>query len=114
MSLRNCLPSNSTRRAASRLRRCAVSNDSPIPVTLTTRPPAVTSLPAAERDVIDYVRQLARTNQVAQPVFDRMRTQHGVTGLVELTCLTGHYGIVSAILNAFEVAPAPDAERLDP
>ena len=74
----------------------------------------LTSLPAAERDVIDYVRQLARTNQVAQPVFDRMRTQHGVTGLVELTCLTGHYGIVSAILNAFEVAPAPDAERLDP
>ena len=74
----------------------------------------LTSLPAAERDVIDYVRQLARTNQVAQPVFDRMRAQHGVTGLVELTCLTGHYGIVSAILNAFEVAPAPDAERLDP
>jgi len=31
---------------------------------------------------------------------------------VELTCLLGHYGIVAAILNAFEVAPAPDAEPL--
>src|SRR2546427_6817779 len=41
----------------------------------------LTSRPAAERDVIDYVRQLARTNQVAQPVFDRMRDQHGITGL---------------------------------
>ena len=70
-------------------------------------------LPPGERDVVDYVRQLARINQVAQPVFDRMRDQHGVTGLVELTCLTGHYGIVSAILNAFEVAPPSDAERLD-
>jgi len=71
-------------------------------------------LPPSERDVVDYVRQLARTNQVAQPVFDRMRDQHGVPGLVELTCLSGHYGIVSAILNAFEVAPPSDAERLDP
>jgi len=35
-----------------------------------------------------------------------------VRWLVELTALLGHYGIVSGILNAFEVAPAPDAEPL--
>jgi hypothetical protein len=30
----------------------------------------------------------------------------------ELAVLVGHYGIVTGILNAFEVAPAPDAEPL--
>jgi len=72
----------------------------------------LTRLPAAERDVVDYVRQLLRTNRVTQSLFDRLRDQHGVRGLVELTALIGHYGIVTGILNAFEVAPAPDAEPL--
>ncbi len=72
----------------------------------------LTSLPAAERDLVDYVRQLLRTNRVTQSLFDRLRDQHGVRGLVELTALVGHYGIVTGILNAFEVAPAPDAEPL--
>jgi 4-carboxymuconolactone decarboxylase len=72
----------------------------------------LTSLPAAERDIVDYVRQLLRANRVAPSLFDRLRGQHGVRGLVELTALIGHYGIVAGILNAFEVAPAPDAEPL--
>ena len=70
------------------------------------------ALPESERDVVAYVRQLSRTNAVAQDVFDRLQTRHGVPWLVELTCLVGHYGITAAILNAFEVAPAPDAEPL--
>lgn len=69
-------------------------------------------LPPAERDIADYVRQLSRNNAVAQDVFDRLLSRHDVPWLVELTCLVGHYGIVTAILNAFEVAPAPDAEPL--
>jgi 4-carboxymuconolactone decarboxylase len=69
-------------------------------------------VPPAERDVIDYVRQLLQTNHVAQPLFDRLRDRHGVTWLVELTCLIGHYGIVAGTLNAFEMAPAPGAEQL--
>jgi 4-carboxymuconolactone decarboxylase len=70
------------------------------------------TLGAADRDLVDYVRQLLRTNRIAQALFDRMQTQYGVTGLVDLTCLIGHYGIVAGILNAFEVAPASDAEAL--
>jgi 4-carboxymuconolactone decarboxylase len=69
-------------------------------------------LASAERDVVDYVRQLLRNSRVAQPVFDRLSAEHGVTWLVELTCLIGHYGIVSGVLNAFEVAPAAGAEQL--
>jgi 4-carboxymuconolactone decarboxylase len=72
----------------------------------------VTGLPPAARDVVDYVRQLLNRNGVTQPLFDRLRAQHGVTWLVELTCLIGHYGIVTAILNAFEVAPEAGAESL--
>jgi 4-carboxymuconolactone decarboxylase len=70
------------------------------------------ALPESERDVVAYVRQLSRTNAVAQDVFDRLQARHGVPWLVELTCLVGHYGITAVILNAFEVAPAPDAEPL--
>lgn len=70
------------------------------------------SLPPAEADVIDYVRQLSRSHAVAQPLFDRLRDHHGDTWLVEMTCLNGHYGITAAILNAFEVAPAASAESL--
>jgi len=70
------------------------------------------ALPDSERDVVAYVRQLSRINAVAQDVFDRLQARHGVPWLVELTCLVGHYGITAAILNAFEVAPAPDAEPL--
>jgi 4-carboxymuconolactone decarboxylase len=69
-------------------------------------------VPAAERDIVDYTRQLIRTNAVAPVLFDRLQGRNGVPWLVELTCLIGHYGIVAAILNAFEVAPAPDAEPL--
>ena len=72
----------------------------------------LTSLPASDRDIVDYVRQLSRDNAVSQALFDRLRGSHGVPWLVELTGLVGHYGIVSGILNAFEVAPAPDAEPL--
>ena len=72
----------------------------------------LTGLPAAERDVIDYVRQLSKNNAVTQVLFDRLRGLHGVPWLVELTGLIGHYGIVTGILNAFEVAPALDAEPL--
>jgi 4-carboxymuconolactone decarboxylase len=70
------------------------------------------SLPAIERDIVDYVRQLAQKHAVGAALFDRLQGRHGVPWLVELTCLIGHYGIVASILNAFEVAPAPDAEPL--
>lgn len=72
----------------------------------------LTGLTPAERDTVDYVRQLLRANAVAEPLFGRLRDRYGVPCLVELTGLVGHYGIVSGILNAFEIAPAPDAEPL--
>lgn len=70
------------------------------------------AVPPGERDVVDYVRQVLRAHRVTQTLFDRLRDEHGVPWLVELTALIGHYGLVTGLLNAFEVAPPPDAETL--
>jgi 4-carboxymuconolactone decarboxylase len=71
-------------------------------------------LPAEEREIVVYVRELLRTNRVRQETFDALRTRHGVRWLVELTATIGQYLYVTAINNAFETAGElkPDAERL--
>jgi 4-carboxymuconolactone decarboxylase len=65
-----------------------------------------------DRDVVEYVRQVLRAHRVSQSLFDRLRDEHGVRWLVELTALIGHYGLITAVLNATEIAPPPDAEQL--
>ena len=70
------------------------------------------ALAPAERDIVDYTRQVLREHRVTQDVFDRLRDEHGEPWLVELTALIGHYVMVTGILNAIEVAAAADAERL--
>ena len=72
----------------------------------------VSGLAPDERAIVSYVRQLLRTNRVDQPVFDALNDRYGTPWVVELTGIVGHYGLVTGMLNAFEVAPAPDAEQL--
>jgi 4-carboxymuconolactone decarboxylase len=73
---------------------------------------ALDSLPEGERDVVEFTRQLLATHRVEQALFDRLLRAHSLPGLVELTGTIGHYVLVTTILNAFEVAPAPAAEPL--
>ena len=65
-----------------------------------------------ECDVADFVRQIHGQHRVTTDLFDRLREERGVAWLVELTCLTGQYGLMAGVLNAFEVAPAAQLERL--
>src|SRR5882724_9382357 len=65
-----------------------------------------------ERAIVTYVRQLLRTNRVEQAVFDALKDRYGVPWVVELTGVIGHYGMITGLLNAFEMAPPPDAEQL--
>lgn len=65
-----------------------------------------------ERAIVTYVRQLLQENRVDRPVFDALKDRHGEQWIVELTGLIGHYGLVSGLLNAFEMTPAPNAEQL--
>jgi 4-carboxymuconolactone decarboxylase len=64
-------------------------------------------LPAEQRDIITYTRQLMRTNRVDQPVFDALRERFGVQWLVELTAVANYFAFLSGMVNAFEV-PAPE------
>ena len=70
-------------------------------------------LPAAERDIVTYVRQLLRTNRVEQAVFDALKGRFGTQWLVELTATVGYFGLVSGIANAFEVAAPADGDKLE-
>jgi 4-carboxymuconolactone decarboxylase len=70
------------------------------------------SLAADERDIITYARQLMRTNRVEQSLFDRLKDRFGVKWLVELTAAANYFAFLSGMVNAFEVDPPPDGDKL--
>jgi 4-carboxymuconolactone decarboxylase len=70
------------------------------------------TLPADERDIITYTRQLMRTNRVDQAVFDALKNRHSVQWLVELTAAANYFALLSGIVNAFDVAAPPDGDKL--
>ncbi len=65
-----------------------------------------------ERDIVTYTRQLVRNNRVDQAVFDRLQKRHGTQWLVELTAFAGYFGMLSGMVNAFEVPAPPDGDKL--
>ena len=69
-------------------------------------------LPAAEREIVTYVRQLMRTNRVDQATFDALKNRHGTQWLVELTAAANYFALLSGVVNAFEVAAPPDGDKL--
>ena len=44
-----------------------------------------------------------------QALFDRLKAEHGVPWLVDLTCYIGNYGVLAAVLSNFEIPPAAGA-----
>jgi 4-carboxymuconolactone decarboxylase len=70
------------------------------------------TLPAEEREIVAYTRQLVRTNRVQQSVFDALEKRHGAQWLVELTAAANYFALLSGIVNAFEVAAPPDGDKL--
>src|SRR6266513_3843162 len=70
------------------------------------------SLAEDERDIITYTRQLVRSNRVDQPVFDALKNRHGEQWLVELTVIAHYFGVLSGVVNAFEVPAPPDGDKL--
>jgi len=69
-------------------------------------------LPAEQRDIIVYTRQLMRTNRVEQGVFDALKDRFGVQWLVELTAAANYFAFLSGMVNAFEVPAPPDGDKL--
>jgi 4-carboxymuconolactone decarboxylase len=64
-----------------------------------------------ERDVVTYIRQLARTNRVEQAAFDTLKNRYGVQWLVELTAIASFYGMLCGVVSAFEVAVPDGGDR---
>jgi alkylhydroperoxidase family enzyme len=69
-------------------------------------------LPAEERDIIVYARQLAETNRVDQSAFAALRDRHDEQWLVELTAASCYYGMLSGVVSAFEVPAPEDGDQL--
>ena len=69
-------------------------------------------LPADEREIVTYTRQLMRTNRVDRAVFDALEARYGAQWLVELTAAANYFALLSGIVNAFEVAAPPDGDKL--
>ena len=70
------------------------------------------TLPAEERDIVTYTRQLMRMNRVDQATFEALQRRHGTQWLVELTAAANYFALLSGVVNAFEVAAPPDGDRL--
>ena len=69
-------------------------------------------LPAEQREIVTYTRQLMRANRVDQAVFDALRKRHNEQWLVELTAAANYFALLSGLVNAFEVAAPPDGDKL--
>jgi 4-carboxymuconolactone decarboxylase len=70
------------------------------------------SLPAEERDIVVYTRELMRTNKASQGAFDTLHKKYGTQWLVELTAAANYFALLSGVVNAFEVAAPPDGDKL--
>jgi 4-carboxymuconolactone decarboxylase len=62
--------------------------------------------------ILTYTRQLMRTNRVEPAAFDALQKRHGTQWLVELTAAANYFALLAGMVNAFEVAPPPDGDRL--
>ena len=69
-------------------------------------------LPEDERDLVEYSRQLMRTNRVDQALFDRLLGRHGAQWMVELTACINFYALLAGMANAFDVPVPDDGDRL--
>ena len=70
------------------------------------------ALPAEEREIVTYTRQLMRTNRVDQAAFDALNKRYDAPWLVELTAAANYFALLSGVVNAFEVAAPPDGDKL--
>jgi len=73
---------------------------------------APTGLTPEETGIVAYASQLLGRHRVDDAAFAALSARLGVQGIVELTSLIGYYTMLACTLNAFDLAPAPDADQL--
>jgi 4-carboxymuconolactone decarboxylase len=57
----------------------------------------------SDADLVDFVRELCRSNKIGDAVFERSRARLGEEGVVELAATIGYYSMMAVFMNACEV-----------
>lgn len=65
-----------------------------------------------EAAIVTYVQQLFRKNRVDQQAFGALKDQRGTQWVLELTAMVGYYAMLAGVVNAFELPPPPDGDKL--
>ncbi len=65
-----------------------------------------------ERRIVDFVRELLRTNRVGDDRYAALVAARDERWLVELTATVGQYQYIAAVNGVFEIAPPEGAEIL--
>jgi len=60
--------------------------------------------------VIDVVRALFADKTLSDALYARVSAAFGLQGLIELTVLAGHYGLLGFVLNTLQVPPPSGSE----
>jgi 4-carboxymuconolactone decarboxylase len=58
---------------------------------------------ASDAELVDFVRELCRSDKVSDAVFERSRARLGDEGVVELAATIGYYSMIALFMNACEV-----------
>ena len=58
---------------------------------------------ASDAELVDFVRELCRSDKVSDSVFEQSRFRLGDEGVVELAATIGYYSMMAVFMNACEV-----------
>jgi 4-carboxymuconolactone decarboxylase len=70
-------------------------------------------VPAEDLQIIEFTRQLLRTNRVDDPLAQGVIDRLGADEYVQLTTCIGYYAMLAMTVNAVELEPNPNHESLD-
>jgi len=65
-----------------------------------------------EKLVYEVVTELLSTKKLSAATFERAKAALGLEGLIEVVSLTGVYGMVGLVINAFDIPPMPGVKPL--
>ena len=63
-----------------------------------------------EQTIYDFATELLNARRVSNATFERAKKELGDTRVIDLVGIIGYYGLVSVMLNAFEM-PLPEGEK---
>lgn len=70
-------------------------------------------IPAEDLEIIDFTRQLLRTNRVEEELAQSVMKRLGADQYVQLTTCIGYYAMLAMTVNGVELEPNPAHEALD-